>query len=99
MKSINPCRDYLNLPFLFSAGPQKFAGLLNDLFEKYFGCKISPVLFTQHEIKWLVAIVVQFISLDAVIAKNLQLVYTIEASDLKMDFWIPFEHMKDRWNE
>lgn len=96
--NITPCQEYLNLPFLFSTGSQKFTDLMNDLFQKYFGCIISAVLFSQHEIKWLLAIIVHYICLEGDSEKCIQMVYHTDSNDLKTDFSVSFNHMKDIWN-
>lgn len=97
MTDIRPCREYLNMSYLFVAGSQRIIGIMNNLFQKYFGCKISSVVHTQCEMKWLAAIMTHCV--DESYTNDVTFTYQMNFDNSKLEFTFPFSNLKQIWNE
>jgi hypothetical protein len=85
------------MSYLFATGSQKFVATMNTLFQKYFDCKISPIVYTQSEIKWILAIMTHCV--DESYPHDILFTYQMNFDSAKLEFSYNFAQLKGIWNE
>lgn len=90
-------KEAFDLPFLFSIGAQKVLSSVNNLFEEYFGCKIMPVVLSQHEIRWLMILILHLMSQESY--RPIHVTYQMESNAMKMDLTFSVALLRAKWTK
>lgn len=90
-------KEACDLPFLFSIGAQKVISSVNNLFEEYFGSKITPVALSQHEIRWLMILILHLMSQESI--RPISVTYQMESNAMKMDLTLSVPELSEIWTK
>lgn len=78
-------------------GAQKVLSSVNNLFEEYFGCKIMPAVLSQHEIRWLMILILHQMSQETI--RPMHVLYQMESNSMKMELTFSASVLKEIWNK
>lgn len=70
---------------------------VNSLFEEYFGCKIVPVVLSQHEIRWLMILMLHHMSQESI--RPMHVTYQMESNAMKMDLTFSVAVLREIWTK